>query len=90
MKYIYISEQLIERCSFICQGTLRKHRRSSSGVFSRAASFSELSLLSVQSQTRSSQRKRHALTPFSGTITNKVSEKKKPFFLLFVHKLAEV
>ena len=51
-------------------GTLRRHRRSSSGVFSRGGD--ELSLLSVRGQiTRSSQRKKNALTPFSGTITNK-------------------
>ena len=51
-------------------GTLKRHRRSSSGVFSRGGD--ELSLLSVRGQiTRSSQRKKNALTPFSGTITNK-------------------
>ena len=52
-------------------GTLKRHRRSSSGVFSRCVG-DELSLLSVRGQiTRSSQRKKNALTPFSGTITNK-------------------
>lgn len=57
-------------------GTLKRHRRSSSGVFSRGGD--ELSLLSVRSQTRSSQRKKNALTPFSGTITNKISYVNQP------------